>query len=126
TATSSITGSQSGIAVNPAAASSLVVSGFASSSTAGTAGTLTVTAKDAYGNIATGYAGTVHFTSSDAQASLPANYAFVAADAGSHSFGVTFKTAGTQRLTANHTATSSITGSQSGLNINPAAASSLV
>src|SRR5437588_51382 len=66
TATSAITGSQSVIDVNPAAASSLVVSGFASSSTAGTAGTLTVTAKDAYGNIATGYAGTVQDRNSDA------------------------------------------------------------
>src|SRR5207253_3239776 len=80
TVTSTITGSQSGIAINPAPASSLIVSDFASPSTAGTAGTVTVTAKDAYGNIATGYTGTVHFTSSDGQGVLPADDAFVAAD----------------------------------------------
>ena len=47
---------------------------------------VTVTAKDAYGNMATGYTGTVHFTSSDGQAVLPANYTFVAGDAGIHTF----------------------------------------
>src|SRR5205085_6755969 len=70
TATSSITGSQSGIAVNPAAASSLVVSGFASSSTAGTAGTLTVTAKDADRKSAVEGDGGVHLTRRHAQADL--------------------------------------------------------
>src|SRR5207253_2576766 len=117
TVTSTITGSQSGITVNPAAASSLVVSGFASSSTAGTAGTVTVTAKDAYGNIATGYTGTVHFTSSDGQAVLPADDAFVAADAGVDTYSVTLKTAGSQTLTATDTVTSTITGSQSGITV---------
>jgi len=100
TGTQSSPGSQSGITVNPAAASSLVVSGFASPSTAGTAGNVTVTAKDAYGNTATGYLGTVSFGSSDSQAALPANYAFVAADAGVHSFSATLKTAGSRSLTA--------------------------
>ena len=38
---------------------------------------MTVTAVDAYGNVATGYTGTVHFTSSDGQAVLPANYTFI-------------------------------------------------
>src|SRR5207245_569732 len=126
TVTTTITGSQSGISVNPAVATSLVVSGFASPSTAGTAGTVTVTAKDAYGNIATGYSGTVHVTSSDGQAVLPADDAFVAADAGVDTYSVTFKTAGSQALTATDTVTSTITGSQSGITVNPAAASSFV
>ena len=52
-----------------------------------------------------GYTGTVHFTSSDAQAGLPADYTFTAADAGSHTFTVTLKTAGTQSITATDTAT---------------------
>src|SRR5207253_2261909 len=90
----------SGITVNPAAASSLVASGFASPSVAGTAGSVTVTAKDAYGNTATGYLGTRHCTSLNAQAILPANYAFVAANAGLHTFSATLKTAGTPSLTA--------------------------
>src|SRR5262249_45940068 len=55
TVTSTISGSQNGISVTPAAATSLVVSGFASSSTAGTAGTVTVTGTDAYTPIPTRY-----------------------------------------------------------------------
>jgi hypothetical protein len=125
TVTGSITGSQSSITVNPAGASTFTVAGFSSPTTAGTAGTFTVTAKDAYGNTATGYTGTVHFTSSDAQAALPANYTFVAADQGAHTFSATLKTVGSQSLTASDTLTGSITGSQSGITINPAAATTL-
>jgi hypothetical protein len=87
------------INVMPAAASVLVVSGFPSSPV-GTAGGFTVTARDAYGNVATGYGGTVRFTSSDPHAVLPGNYRFQAGDRGAHIFSAVFKTAGTQRLTA--------------------------
>jgi hypothetical protein len=59
----------------------MIVSGFAATTTAGAVGTVTVTLKDPYGNIATGYVGTAHFTSSDPKAVLPANYTFTAADA---------------------------------------------
>src|SRR5439155_22712740 len=81
--------------------------------TAGTAFSITVTAKDAYGNTATGYRGTLHFTSSDGQATLPANYTFTAADSGSHAFtnGVTLRTTGNQTVTVTDTVTGSITGS---------------
>jgi hypothetical protein len=82
TVTSTITGTQSKIKVNPAAAATLMVSGFPSPIAHGTAGTFTVTALDPYGNVATGYRGTVHFTSSDAAASLPADYTFTSTDAG--------------------------------------------
>jgi hypothetical protein len=126
TVTGSITGNQTGIAVNPAAASTLVVAGFPSPPTAGTAQNVTVTADDAFGNIATGYTGTIHFTSSDVKAVLPGNYTFTAADAGQHTFSATLKTAGTQSLTATDTVTGSITGSQTGINVNPAGASTLV
>src|SRR5207302_105375 len=125
TVTGTITGTQTGITVN-AAASSLVVSGFPSPTTAGVAGTVTVTAQDPYGNTAVTYTGTVQFTSSDARAALPANYAFVAADAGVHVFGATLKTAGSQALTVTDTGTSTITGFQTGITVGPAAASSLV
>jgi hypothetical protein len=81
------------------AASSLVLSAT-SSTVAGIAVTATVTAYDAYGNIATGYRGTVHFTSADPHASLPADHAFTAADQGTHSFTITLKTAGNQTVTA--------------------------
>jgi hypothetical protein len=125
TAASTVTGSQTGIAVNPAAASTLVVSGFPSPITAGTSGSVTVTARDPYGNTATAYTGTAHFTSSDSQAVLPADYAFAAADAGVHSFSVTLKTAGSQSITATDVTTSSIAGAQVGITVNPAAADHL-
>src|SRR5207245_1288214 len=96
--------------------------------TAGTAGSVTVTAKDGNGNVATGYTGTVRFTSSDAQAVLPANYTFVAADNGAHTFtnGVTLKTAGTQSITATDTVTGAITGSQSGITVSAGGAGTLM
>ncbi len=54
----------------------------------------------------------MQFTSGDSQASLPPNYTFQARDNGSHNVnGFTFKTLGSQTLTATDTVTSSITGS---------------
>jgi hypothetical protein len=108
-----------------APATTLVVSGLASPRTAGVAGTITVTAKDAYGNTAAPYRGKVHFTSSDPAAVLPADYTFTAADAGTHTFSVTLKTAGTRSLTATDTTTASITGSQGAIVVNPATATHL-
>jgi hypothetical protein len=118
-------GTQSGISVNPAAASRFTVAGFPSPDTAGVAGSLTVTAWDAYGNRASGYTGTVRFTSSDAKVVLPGNYTFTAADAGMHSFSAVLKTAGTQSLTAADTTNATIAGTQS-VTVNPAAASRLL
>ncbi|WP_309896956.1 lamin tail domain-containing protein, partial [Archangium sp.] len=69
---------------------------------AGTGLTVEVTAKDAYGNVATGYAGTVRFESSDAQAVLPADASFAGAG-GSKSFPVTLKTVGEHSLSAKDT-----------------------
>jgi hypothetical protein len=124
-ANGSITGTQAGIVVNAAAASTLVVSGYPSPTTAGTPGTFTVAAKDPYGNTATSYTGTIHFTSSDRQAGLPADYTFTSGDNGVHGFTATLKTAGTQSLTATDTRTGSITGTQAGIVVNPGAASTL-
>jgi FG-GAP-like repeat/FG-GAP repeat len=107
----------------PAQASSLVVSGFPSPTTAGVAGSFTVTAKTASGATATDYTGTVHFSSSDGKASLPADYTFTAADAGVHTFSATLKTAGTQSITATDTVTAGITGTDGGITVKPAAAS---
>jgi Phosphoesterase family/FG-GAP-like repeat len=126
TVTSSLQGSQTGITVNPAAASKLVVSGYPSTTTAGASHSLTVTAQDANNNTLTSYLGTIHFTSSDSKAVLPSNYTFTAADAGVHTFtGVILKTAGSQSITATDTMTSSIQGSQSGITVSPAAVSGL-
>jgi hypothetical protein len=126
TVTGTIEGVQAGIVVTPAAASTLVVSGFASPTVAGVAGNVTVTAEDPSGNTATGYLGTVQFASSDPQAKLPANYTFTAADAGTHVFSVILKTAGTQSVIATDTVTGTITGVQSGIAVNAAALSKLV
>jgi uncharacterized delta-60 repeat protein len=115
TANSTTFGGESGIVVNPAAASKFVVSGFPTSITQGTAGTFTVTAVDPYGNVATGYAGTVTFSSSDPLASLPANYTFTAADAGVHTFSATLNTIGTESLTVTDTLTASINGIETGI-----------
>src|SRR5262249_33611533 len=67
--------------------------------TAGSAFSVTVTAKDASNNTITGYTGTIHFTSNDGQAVLPGDYTFTTGsgnDNGVHSFtnGVTLKSAG--------------------------------
>jgi hypothetical protein len=105
-----------------APAISYTVAGFPSPITAGVPGSVTVTARDFAGNVATGYTGTVHFSSSDTQAGLPSNYTFVAADHGAHTFSATLQTAATESITATDTATSSITGTQSGIVVNPAAA----
>jgi hypothetical protein len=121
TVTGSITGTQSAITVNPAAASTLGVSGFTNPTAAGAAHNVTVSALDAFGNVATSYRGTVHFTSTDAQAVPPANYIFTAGDNGTHVFSVTLKTAGTQSITATDTVTGTITGTQSAITVNPAA-----
>jgi hypothetical protein len=73
-----------------------------------------VTALDPSGNIDTNYQGTVTFTSSDAYPGLlPADYTFTSSDQGTHTFSglVTLYTAGTQSLTVQDTADSSLTGS---------------
>ncbi len=104
--TSSITGTSSTITVIPAGASQFVVA-VPNAVTAGSAVSVRVTAEDPFGNIATSYAGTVTFTSSDPAAALPANSAL---PGGVNTFAATFKTAGTQTLTATDTTTLSMTG----------------
>ncbi|HET6880446.1 MAG TPA: VCBS repeat-containing protein [Pirellulales bacterium] len=123
--TGSIMGSTT-VAVSPATASTMIVTGFPSPITAGVAGSFTVTLKDAYGNVATAYTGTVRITSSDARAVLPANYTFTSGDAGKHTFSATLKTAGTQSITATDTVNASLHGTDSGITVKPAAASKFV
>ncbi|HKR66531.1 MAG TPA: fibronectin type III domain-containing protein, partial [Thermoanaerobaculia bacterium] len=72
---------------------------------------ITVTARDAHGNIAESYEGTVHFTSSDAQATLPSNAAFDNDDHGVKTFSVTLRGAGTHSITVTDVANATITGS---------------
>jgi hypothetical protein len=101
------------------------VSGLPNPDPAGVVQSLTVTAKDPFGNTATGYVGTVHFTSSDPAAVLPGDFVFQSGDAGTHVFSVTLKTAGTRSVTATDTANSSIAGSQSAIRVNPGSAATL-
>src|SRR5207237_242247 len=68
----------SSFTVQPGAGSSLRVAGFPSPVQAGVAASFTVTALDAYGNIATGYSSTIGIGSSDSKGTLPANYTFTA------------------------------------------------
>ena len=115
------TGTQS-VTVTPAAAASFQVAGFPAT-TAGVTQSFTVTARDAFGNVATGYTGTVAFSSSDPIASLPASYTFTAADAGVHTFTAVLKRAGTQFIQAVDTVTGSIIGAENGIAVTAAAVS---
>src|SRR5262249_3188936 len=112
TLTSTATGTQPGIVITAATATHFSISAPASAH-GGTAFSITVTALDAFGNVATGYRGTVHFTSSDHHAILPSNYTFVSGDNGVHVFTVTLRSNGTKSVTATDTANGSITGSAS-------------
>jgi len=103
----------------------MTVTGFPSTTTAGVARNFTVTLRDQYGNVATGYTGSVRFTSSDGKAVLPADYTFTAADAGTHIFSATLKTAGTQSITAKDTLSSAMTAGE-GITVNAAAASKFI
>jgi uncharacterized repeat protein (TIGR03803 family) len=124
TSNSSVTGSQTGINITPAAASSLPFSNVPASTTGGSVFSITLTATDAYGNTVTGYTGTVSFTSSDLKAVVPGPYAYSGTDAGTHSFSVTLKTAGGQSVTATDSG-NGISGTARGIVVNPAAAASL-
>jgi len=115
-----LAGTQAAIPVTAAAAASFTVAGFPAT-TAGVSQSFTVTARDAFGNIATGYTGTVSFSSSDAQAGLPASYTFTVADAGVHTFSATLKTAGTQSIAVQDTTAPTVAGTQAGITVTAAA-----
>ena len=80
---------------------------------------LTVTAVDAFGQLAVGYTGTVTFSTTDPDPGvvLPADYSFTLADGGSHTFTntgmgeTTLLTRGYQTITATDTGDGSILGS---------------
>ena len=82
---------------------------------AGTPFTVTVSARDAMGAVATSYRGTVTFASDDARAPvLPADYTFTYADAGVHTFtGVVLHRAGQRTVAVNDVADMWLTGAAS-------------
>ena len=107
----------------------LAVTGFAANATAGTPFSVVVTALDTYGNVITNYFGTIGFNSTDSSAVLPADYTFTTGsggDNGVHTFTAALKTPGTQSITARDSENPSITGTQSGIVVSPAAASQIV
>jgi FKBP-type peptidyl-prolyl cis-trans isomerase 2 len=115
-ADSSLTGSAV-VSVSANVAKSLVLTA-PPTVTAGSSFSVTVTAKDAYGNIANGYTGTVTFSGGGAGATLPADYTFTSGnggteDNGSHVFtgGVTLTATGSQTVTVMDTLDNSLTDS---------------
>jgi streptogramin lyase len=99
------------------------VTGFEAGVTAGVAGTFTVTAEDAHGNVVSTYSGTVAFTTTDPQVTPPANSGLTN---GVGTFSLTFKTAGLQSITATDTVTSNITGTERWISVAPATVSTLI
>jgi len=110
TSNSGITGAEGGITITAGAATQFVISG-PTSVASGTSFSITVTAEDAYGNIATGYTGTVHFSDSASGATLPANYTFTSGDMGVHTFSkLKLKTKGWETITVADTLNNTIQG----------------
>jgi subtilisin family serine protease len=103
----------------------LSVTAVPSVASAGAAENVTVAALNSTGATDTSYIGTIDFASTDSQAVLPADYTFTAADRGIHAFTVTFKTAGSQSVTAADTTTPSVSGSDSNIVVQAAAAETL-
>jgi hypothetical protein len=119
TAAGSVKGTSPAVTVTAAAATHFAISAPASV-THGAAFSFTVTALDAYGNVATGYKGTVAFSSSDTAATFsPVSYTFTAADAGVKTFtlGATFNTLGVQSLTVKDKKNGLITGTDPSITV---------
>ena len=125
TVNQTVAGTEEHIWVQPAPAHSLKVTGFPTTDTVGATNSLTVTAYDQYGNVATSYTGIVRFTTSDPNAVLPGSYSFTPEDQGTYSLTAALKTVGIQSITATDTVTSSITGTESNITVKSAPAYSL-
>ena len=94
------------------------VTGLSTPVTANLARSITVVAKDAYGNTITNYAGTVTFSNTGGTALLPAAYTFKPAELGKHVFKVTFQTPGAdQTLTVADQNDPSIVGTVTGITV---------
>ncbi|MEO5970444.1 MAG: hypothetical protein ABIQ95_11005, partial [Bdellovibrionia bacterium] len=124
TADELLTNNQSGITVRAGVVQNFSVASFPSSVGAGSSNTVTVTAKDAFGNIANDYTGTIHLSSSDPSAVLPSDYTFVEGDLGIKTFTINLRTSGAQSIIAIDTV-SSATGGQVGIIVNPGTATIL-
>jgi hypothetical protein len=96
-----------------AAAANHFVLAMVPSSSAGAPFDVTVTALDAFNNVATGYRGTVHFTSTDSTAALPPDYSFQAGDSGTKTFTATLLKTGLQTITVKDIAKTTLKKSKS-------------
>ncbi len=99
-----ITGSSVPIMVVAGPATSFLITAPAGTQITGAPFNVTVQALDQFGNLATNYAGTIALTSTDpTAATIVASYPFTigpGGDDGSHVFGVTLNTAGSQKIMA--------------------------
>jgi sugar lactone lactonase YvrE len=100
------------VTVTPGPASRFVLSGVPESVDAGVPFSFTVTAKDAFGNLATSFSSAVSITSGDSAATLPAPKSL---DNAEGSFGITLNTSGSTTLTV---ASGSITATSSPITVN--------
>jgi predicted outer membrane repeat protein len=107
------------LTVAPGAATHFVVAGPSAALT-GVPFTESVTAEDAYDNVATGYTGMAHFTSSDGSAVLPSDSTL---SNGVASFNVTLHSTGTQTVSASDTVLGSIIGTSNDLAVTKQSAS---
>ncbi|WP_238540051.1 Ig-like domain-containing protein [Corallococcus macrosporus] len=98
TATATLTGSAD-VSVRPGLLWELAVVGPSEAIIAGEPQSLTVTARDRFGNVQTDYSGMVELTSTDPEAAPLSAYTYTEADQGVHTFGITFQTAGAQSVT---------------------------
>jgi adhesin/invasin len=88
------------VEVTSDAADRLELSGLPGDVTAGASNTLTLSARDRFGNLVTGFASTVRFSADDPRAVLPADFTFVPGrDAGQHAFSATLRSAGPRTIT---------------------------
>ena len=111
----SLTGSASAIPVAPAVAARVDVA-IAPASVAGQSSRATVTAFDAYGNVATNLDGPIALVSTDPQAVLPAGIVLAG---GTASFDVSFRTAGPQTLTVLGGPGASLSGTSASVAVSP-------
>lgn len=119
TMTPALTRTSAPIAVTPGPVTDLRITGAPGTADAGDPFDLTVSARDAFGNLITGYDGMVSFSSSDAQAVLPADMALTG---GAGVFSATLRTAGSRTITVGD---GTRTGTTPSIEVAPGAATKL-
>jgi hypothetical protein len=126
TTDAALQGSLGGLSVNANVAIRLQLKNFATPATAGIAQTFSLTAQDAYNNVATGYRGTVMFSSSDGNATLPFTTVFSSSQAGQLGPSATLYHANTSAYLQASDAASGFTGSQSPIVVLPGSPNALL